>query len=74
MGEASGAHGHRGGPVSVRGVRGTLEAAVVNRELRQLTGCLGGRDGLSHKVLKCLGHAYSFWDDASCAPMRATAA
>ena len=59
-GEARGSQGDGGSPLTVVGVGRSLDAAILDLELSQVTGLLGGGDCLPNKLLDRLGHVYSF--------------
>ena len=59
-GEARGSQGDGGSPLTVVGVGRSLDAAILDLELSQVTGLLGGGDCPPNKLLDRLGHVYSF--------------
>ena len=58
VGEACGAHCHRGGPVTVSRISRSLDATVLDLELRQITRRLCGGNSLLDKLLDRLGHLF----------------
>ena len=60
--ELRGAHGHGGGPLAVRGISRSLDAAIVQLERRQLTCLDSCSKGGTHQLFDLLGHESSSMD------------